>query len=173
MRIAPAISLDLAPNDRIRRASQLTGCVSGPYLASLLSQKLGYTVTRRTVLRSPRLQLHAPQPAVRFPNATDSAERVVVPAQRCSNTFPAPNTAMALPPPPITRPSATTRKGLRLDANTRWGLLSAYYFIDDFNLDNPYPVAQSGASVPGFDALTTGRAQLLALGDTKTLSARR
>jgi hypothetical protein len=30
-------------------------------------------------------------------------------------------------------------------------------------------VAQSGASVPGFDALTTGRAQLLALGDTKTL----
>ena len=44
----------------------------------------------------------------------------------------------------------------------------AYYFIDGFSLDNPYPVAQSGASVPGFDALTTGRAQLLALGDTKT-----
>ena len=34
----------------------------------------------------------------------------------------------------------------------------------------PYPVAQSGASVPGFDALTTGRAQLLAFSDTKTLS---
>jgi len=43
--------------------------------------------------------------------------------------------------------------------------------IDDFNLDNPYPVAQSGASVPGFDALTTGRAQLIALGDTKTFSS--
>ena len=60
---------------------------------------------------------------------------------------------------------------VRIDANSRWGLLSAYYFIDDFNLNNPYPVAQSGASVPGFDAITTGRAQLVALGDTKTLNA--
>ena len=58
-----------------------------------------------------------------------------------------------------------------MDANTRWGLLSAYYFIDDFNLDNPYPTAQSGASVPGFDALTTGRAQLVALGLTKAINA--
>ncbi len=52
---------------------------------------------------------------------------------------------------------------------SRWGNLSAYYFNDGFNLDNPYPVAQSGASVPGFSALTTGRAQLAALGDTKTI----
>ncbi len=57
---------------------------------------------------------------------------------------------------------------VRIDANTRLGLLSGYYFIDDFDLDNPYPVAQSGASVPGFDAITTGRAQLVALGHTKT-----
>ncbi len=51
------------------------------------------------------------------------------------------------------------------------GLLTAYYFVDDFSLNDPYPVAQSGASVPGFSALTLGRAQLLSLGDTKTLSA--
>jgi hypothetical protein len=31
-------------------------------------------------------------------------------------------------------------------------------------------VAQSGASVPGFDAITTGRAQLFALGHTKTFN---
>ena len=55
--------------------------------------------------------------------------------------------------------------------NTRWGLLSGYYFIDDFDLDNPYPVAQSGASVPGFNAITTGRAQLAALGHTKAFNA--
>ena len=63
------------------------------------------------------------------------------------------------------------KAGARVDANTRWGLLSAYYFIDDFDLDDPYPVAQSGASVPGFNALTTGRAQLIALSDTKAFSA--
>lgn len=34
-----------------------------------------------------------------------------------------------------------------------------------------YPTAQSGASVPGFNALTTGSAQLIALGDTKTLGS--
>ena len=57
----------------------------------------------------------------------------------------------------------------RLDYNSHWGLLSAYYFLDDYTLNNPYPVAQSGASVPGFNALYLGRAQLLSLGDTKTL----
>jgi Carboxypeptidase regulatory-like domain len=59
----------------------------------------------------------------------------------------------------------------RLDANTRWGLLSGYYFLDDWSQNNPYPVAQGGANVPGFNALYTGRAQLLGLGLTKTVSA--
>ena len=57
----------------------------------------------------------------------------------------------------------------RLDDSSRWGLLSAYYFLDDYPLNNPYPVAQSGASVPGFNALYLGRAQLFSLGNTKTL----
>jgi hypothetical protein len=56
----------------------------------------------------------------------------------------------------------------RIDANAgRWGQLSTYYFFDDYNLDNPYPGQQGGASIPGFDALTFGRAQLISLGDTK------
>ncbi len=59
----------------------------------------------------------------------------------------------------------------RLDYESRWGRLSGYYFIDDYTLNNPYPVAQSGASVPGFNALYLGRAQLLSLGDTKTLGS--
>ncbi len=59
----------------------------------------------------------------------------------------------------------------RLDHNSHWGVLSAYYFMDDYALNNPYPVAQSGASVPGFNALYLGRAQLLSLSDTKTLGS--
>ena len=35
-------------------------------------------------------------------------------------------------------------------------------------MNNPYPTGQGGASVPGFNALTLGRAQLVNLGDTKT-----
>src|SRR6202167_5473897 len=56
----------------------------------------------------------------------------------------------------------------RIDANLgRGSQLSAYYFFDDYRLDNPYPGQQGGASVPGFDALTFGRAQLVSVGDTK------
>src|SRR5208282_904306 len=59
----------------------------------------------------------------------------------------------------------------RLDTNTSWGLMTAYYFLDNWSQNNPYPVAQGGANVPGFNAMYSGRAQLLNLGDTKTLSA--
>ena len=84
--------------------------------------------------------------------------------------IPAPNTANGFATSAYNQIVRDDKEGLRLDANTRFGLLMAYYFDDGFSLDKPYPVAQSGASVPGFDALTTGRAQLIALGDTKTLS---
>jgi hypothetical protein len=32
-------------------------------------------------------------------------------------------------------------------------MLSAYYFLDGWSQNNPYPVAQGGANVPGFNAL--------------------
>ena len=58
----------------------------------------------------------------------------------------------------------------RVDASTgRLGLLTGYYFVDDYRLDNPYPGQQGGANVPGFDALTIGRAQLWSFGSAKTL----
>lgn len=47
-------------------------------------------------------------------------------------------------------------------------MLSAYSFLDDYRLDNPYPTAQGGANVPGFNALTFGRAQMINLSDTTT-----
>jgi hypothetical protein len=51
------------------------------------------------------------------------------------------------------------------------GQLSGYYFVDDYRLDNPYPGSVAGASVPGFDALFIGRAQLLSLGNTKVIGS--
>jgi hypothetical protein len=58
--------------------------------------------------------------------------------------------------------------GERIDANTRWGSIFGYYSFDNYTLNNPYPTAQAGASVPGFNGLYTGRAQLIDLGVTKT-----
>jgi hypothetical protein len=61
------------------------------------------------------------------------------------------------------------KMSFRMDSNSgRWGQLSAYYFFDDYTVNNPYPASVGGASVPGFSALTTGRAQLINLGDSKT-----
>ena len=94
-----------------------------------------------------------------------------VPAQRMLQYIPAPNTANGFATSGFNQTLRDDKAGARVDANTRWGLLSAYYFIDDFDLNNPYPTAQSGASVPGFDALTTGRAQLLALSATKAINS--
>jgi len=56
--------------------------------------------------------------------------------------------------------------GIRVDGNTRFGLLSAYYFIDNYTENDAYP--NGGATVPGFSGDSFGRAQLINLGDNKT-----
>jgi len=57
---------------------------------------------------------------------------------------------------------------VRIDNNTRFGSISAYYFMDDFNLASPVP-SDIGANVPGFADSNIGRAQLAKIGDTKTI----
>jgi hypothetical protein len=148
--------------------NQLAGTVGGPYFANLLAQKLGYGVTAGESYYVPGCTTSA---QCVFPYAQIPQRAWSVPAQRMLQYIPAPNTANGFATSSFNQTVRDDKGAVRIDANSRWGLLSAYYFIDDFNLNNPYPVAQSGASVPGFDAITTGRAQLVALGDTKTLSA--
>jgi hypothetical protein len=147
----------------------LIGKVGGPSFANLLTQELGYRVTSGESYYV--LGCTSPAQCV-FPNAFIPQSAWSVPAQRMLQYIPAPNTPSGTFATSAFNQIVRDDKGaVRIDANTRWGLLSAYYFIDDFDLDNPYPVAQSGASVPGFNALTTGRAQLIALGDTKTFNS--
>ena len=149
--------------------ANLTGTVGGPYFASLLSQKLGYNVVAGETYYVSGCNTSA---QCVFPNAVIPQSAWSTPAQKLLQYIPAPNTHGGTFATSAYNQTLRNDKGaFRLDANTRWGLLSVYYFLDDFDLDNPYPVAQSGASVPGFDALTTGRAQLVSLSDTKTLNA--
>jgi hypothetical protein len=150
----------------------LTGAVGGPYFAGLLTQKLGYTVTQgEPYYFNGCTTADAQAGQCVFGNAVIPTSAWSAPAQRMLKYIPAPNNASGFATSSYNQTVRDDKAGARIDANTRMGLLSAYYFIDDFNLDNPYPTAQSGASVPGFDALTTGRAQLLALGATKTINA--
>jgi hypothetical protein len=139
-------------------SSQLTGTVGGPYLANLLSQELGYTVTAN----EPYSQV--------FPNGIIPQKAWSLPAQRLLQYIPLPNDGPATFSTGGEGETVRDDKGsFKVDANSeRFGLLSAYYFFDDYSLNNPYPTGQGGANVPGFNALTLGRAQLVNLGDTKT-----
>jgi hypothetical protein len=149
--------------------NQLSGIVSGPYFANILTQKLGYQV----VTGEPYYLSGCTSPSTCvFPNAIIPQSAWSVPAQRMLQYIPAPNTVSGTFATSSNNQTVRDDKaGARADANTRWGLLSAYYFIDDFYLVNPYPVAQSGANVPGFSAGTNGRAQMLTLGDAKSFGA--
>jgi hypothetical protein len=147
----------------------LTGTVNGPYWASLLSQRLGYPV--RT--GEPYYTVGCTSSArCVLPNAVVPMSAWSSPAQHLLQYIPAPNAGAAAFSTGAFAQTVRDGKGsLRIDGNSRLGLLSAYYFVDDYRLDNPYPGAQGGANVPGFDALTIGRAQLFAAGSNKVFSS--
>ena len=138
----------------------LTGSVSGPYLASLLTAKLGYTVTSGEPYTSVF-------PTGNIPQAAWSA-----PGKNLLQYIPQPNVSANQFSTSAYAQTVRDNKGsVRVDANTRLGQLSGYYFVDDYRLDNPYPGAVAGASIPGFDALFIGRAQVFALSATTVLGA--
>ena len=153
--------------------------VSGPNVAAILSGRLGYAVQSGEpyYFSGPTAQNPGggsctssnPATGCVFPNAT-------VPTRAWA--APGTNLLQYIPPPDNSNGTFSTsafnetlrddKWAYRLDASTSWGLLTAYYFFDDWAQNNPYPVAQGGANVPGFNALYSGRAQLLDLGDVKT-----
>lgn len=140
--------------------TDLTGKVSGPYLASLLSARLGYAVVPGEAYTSV------------FPKGAIPKSAWSAPGTDLLGYIPLPNTSTDQFSTSAYVKTVRDDKGSsRVDANTRFGQVSGYYFLDAYSLDNPYPGAVAGASIPGFDALFTGRAQVFALGDTTVIGA--
>src|SRR5580658_7831836 len=157
--------------------------VNGPSWATTLSNNFKYTVAAAEPYyftqgeMKPDLSGTYSAPCTSssqcvFPNAAIPQTAWSGPAQHLLQYIPAPNASGDEFATSASNQALRDDKGaLRLDANANGGLISGYYFLDGYALNNPYPVAQGGASVPGFNALYQGRAQLLSLGDTKTLNA--
>ena len=108
-----------------------------------------------------------------FPNTTFPVNAWSVPAQHLLQYIPAPNVGDSVfstgSVPEIVRDD---KGSVRVDTGTtRWGMFSAYYFYDNYYVNNPYPTGQGGASVPGFNGLNLGTSQLLNLGDLKTFGS--
>jgi hypothetical protein len=156
--------------------------VSGLYFANQLSQKLGYAVAAGMPYYFTAGE-ERPDASGTYATSCSSAAQCVFPGAvipKSAWSAPATNLLKYIPAPNVASGTFATagsdetlrddKGAYRLDGNTRWGLLSAYYFVDDWAQNNPYPVAQGGANVPGFNALNLGRSQLLSLGNTRTLS---
>jgi hypothetical protein len=150
-------------------AGSLTGTiVGGPAWAGSLANRLGYPVVAGEPYYFPGCHNTA---ACVLPTLQIPESAWAIPAKRLLRYIPAPNSGSNQFSTSAYKQALRDDKGaLHIDANSAWGLLSGYYFLDDYSLNNPYPVSQGGASVPGFNALYLGRAQLFSLGDAKTLS---
>ncbi|WP_255483995.1 carboxypeptidase regulatory-like domain-containing protein [Granulicella sp. 5B5] len=157
--------------------------VGGPYFASqVLTPALGYSVTANEPYYFAQGEARSDDPSSVYASNCTSTTQCVFPNLVIPPTAwaaPARNLLQYIPSPNVSASQFSTssysqtvrddKGSVRIDANTRAGQLSGYYFVDDYTLDNPYPGSVAGASIPGFDALYLGRAQLFALSDTKIL----
>jgi hypothetical protein len=138
----------------------LTGSVNGNAWAAQLSSALGQTVTPG----EPYAQVF---PTGQIPQSIWSA-----PAKYLLVSIPEPNAGNAVFETTTAAETLGDNKGgLRADWTHGKQALTGYYFLDQYSLDNPYPTGTGGANVPGFDATSDGRAQLVGLEHTMTFGA--
>jgi hypothetical protein len=156
-------------------ASSLTGVVNGPAWATQLTTQLGQTVT-------------AGEPYY-FAGCTSVAQCVLPNAQLATSGF-SPISTNLLPyilPAPDSTIDPTTGLGTfstnsgkvnihdnkfsgRLDGNSMFGLLTAYYYFDRFDRIDPYWPGNAPV-YPGFAIDGKGQTHNVNLGATKTLSS--
>ncbi len=167
--LIPVPSGDARTGDLSGVAGSLAGKVNGPYWADLLSQRLGYTVSEGEPYYAPGCESTT---ACVFPNAKIPENAWSAPARALLQYIPRANTGAAFFSTSAYDETLRDEKGaVRVDSETRLGNLAAYYSLDDYFENNPYPTAQGGSNVPGFNAISTGRAQLMSFNDTKTLGS--
>lgn len=146
----------------------LTGTVTQAFFANQLSQKLGRPVT----VGEPWSQV--------FPGSIIPQSAFSPAALRLLQFIPTPNVGPStFSTAALAQTNLDNKGAARVDANTGYGQLSAYYAIDIYHLNNPYPTAQAGANVPfvsngqlvPFNALSDGKSQLINVTDAKSFGA--
>jgi len=145
-----------------------SGVVNGTTWAQTLNNRLGYAVTSGETYWDPSCTTTA---QCVFPGGVIPKNGILNVSSNLIPFFPQPNVTGNSNYNYLSSLSQRLRddKGaIRIDDNTRFGSISAYYFADDFNLANPTP-SDIGANVPGFADSNIGRAQLAKVGDTKTI----
>ena len=167
-------SLSNRAGDFSSSANPFTGKVNGAFLAQTLSSRLGYRVTVGEPFYVQRCVSNA---QCVFPGAKIPRAALAAPAGKMLQFIPTPNLGVDEFSTGADKQLLDDDKGsARADINTsRYGTFSTYYFADNYNLDNPYPSGFGGATLPGpdgaYDALSSGRDQMIVLSNTKTLGS--
>ncbi len=141
----------------------MTGAVNGDYFASQLSTLLGYPVTAGEPYYTPECTTAT----CVFPGAqipVSGTNSVLSPISANLLKYIPSSEGGSFSTSAFSQRLRDDKTSGRVDANLNLGMLSAYYFFDQYNLQNPYTVA---SSVPGFGSLSKGRSQVINLGDTK------
>ena len=152
----------------------LTGRVNGTFLAQTLSSRLGYGVTVGEPFYTPGCNSNT---QCVFPDARIPQSAFAVAGTKMLQFIPVPNLGASEFSTGADKQHLGDDKGsVRMDVNSsRYGSFSAYYFADNYNLDNPYPSGFGGATLPGpngaYDALSSGRDQMIVLGNTKAFGS--
>jgi len=156
-------------------ANQLTRTVSSAYWATQLAHKLGYSVQAGEpyyFLASNAGPACSSNSQCVFPDGRVPTSVWSVPAKNLMQYVPQPNVGLNQFSNSSENETLNDEKAAaRIDAHTFWGDVSAYYFLDQYRLNNPYPTGQGGANVPGFNAMSDGRTQLISLGLTRSYGA--
>ena len=148
----------------------LPGVVQGAGLAAQLQNSLHYAVP--VFSGEPYFTPGCTSATCVFPNAVIPKVAWAAPAQQLLPYIPLPNDGPSTFSGTADERLRDDKASFRVDANSvRWGNFSAYYFFDDYRVDNPFPSGQGGATVPGFNGINTGRSQLISLGNTKTFGS--
>ncbi|HEV2382561.1 MAG TPA: carboxypeptidase regulatory-like domain-containing protein [Terriglobia bacterium] len=140
-------------------ATHLTGKVAGASWAQMLSQELGYPVAAAEPYYTTGCNSSA---QCVFPNATICRSAFSPPVSHLLQYIPMPNSGPYFTTSAYSETLRDDKGGVRVDGSTRFGMLSAYYMVDDYTLVNPYATS----SLPGFADQNAGRAQLIDLSDT-------
>ncbi|MGB8479643.1 MAG: hypothetical protein WCE63_12520 [Acidobacteriaceae bacterium] len=140
--------------------------VSGPYFASILSSRLGYPVVSGEPYYTSGC---TSKTQCVFPNAfiPQSAWSPVSP--QTLPLVPAPNQGIYFSTNSEPETLTDDKGGVKIDVNTKVGLLSGYCHYDPWNNPSQYSGGGSGSTVPGFPNKSTGKAQLIVLSLTTTL----
>jgi hypothetical protein len=159
--------------------SQMTGAVNGAFFAQTLQTRLQQVNPTQIVTNGePYFSAGCTITTCVFPNAQipsaafDSVSKNIL----SLNAFPTPTSASN----PVDNTFSTSGQEQRLndnkfsgraDASTRWGMISGYYYFDNYSRNDPYWAGAPAPLVPGFNVLGKGRTEVANIGDTKTLGS--